>query len=459
MTVIPVPEIKRRRRTLYSHFNRFLERYLPEGLYQRSLIIIIAPMVLLQGIMVGIILERHWDNVTQVLGRSLSREIGLVMDLYNASPKTPAALDEVENIANNRLRLGLTIEQNAKLPAPIRPPFLSLVDTKLTKYLTRDTGRPFWIDSSRGDGYVDIRVEVEPGTVFRIMSEDDRTYASSTSVLLSWMIFSSLILLAIAVVFMRNQIVPIQDLARAARRFGLGHEAEDFRPRGAREVRDAAQAFLNMRERIARHVEQRTAMLAGVSHDLRTILTRFKLELAFLGDDETVQALKEDVGEMQRMLEGYMAFVRGDGGEKAQETDIALLLESAVKTARRARDGVTVDAPADLIAKVKPDAFRRLAVNLIVNACHHGSRVTVGAREIGRRLVVTVDDDGPGIPEQSREDVFRPFVRLDQARNQDESGTGLGLSIARDIARAHGGDIRLEDSPIGGLRAVVEIPV
>jgi len=407
----------------------------------------------------GMILDRHWENVTRVLAKSLSLEIGFVIDLYDRSAKTPAAIAEIERTANTRLKLGLKIERETTLPPPIDPPFFSLVDSKLTKYLTRDVGRDFWIDSSGHPGYVDIRVEVESGTVFRILVEGERAYAMSTNTFLSWMVISSIILLMIAVVFLRNQIQPVLDLARAARSFGMGHDVGNFKPRGATEVREAAQAFLNMKDRIERHVEQRTAMLAGVSHDLRTILTRFKLELAFLKDDTKVRALKEDVEEMQRMLEAYIAFVKGDGGEKAEATDISISLAAAVKTAMRGSSKAKIEVSDGLVAKVKPNAFRRLATNLISNAGRFGKAVAVVARSDGQNLIVTVDDDGPGIPESMREDVFRPFVRLDEARNQDETGTGLGLSIARDIARAHGGDITLENSPLGGLRAVVAIPV
>jgi two-component system osmolarity sensor histidine kinase EnvZ len=414
---------------------------------------------LLQSIMAGIILERHWDNVTKVLARSLAREIALVNELYDRSNKSPAALEEIEALANNKLKLNLTILQNESLPSPVTPPLFSLVDSKLTRYLTRDIGKPFWIDSVGQSGYVDIRVEVEKGLIFRMLTDEDRAYAASTDALLMWMVVSSLVLLAIAVTFLRNQITPILDLARAARSFGLGRDVGDFQPRGAREVRDAAQAFLNMKERIERHVEQRTAMLAGVSHDLRTILTRFRLELAFLGDGPQVQPLKEDVEEMQRMLEAYMAFVRGDGGERAELTDVAQLLKSVSAAIGRGQKPITVTVENELTLKVKPNAFRRLMSNLIANATRYGQAVAVTATADGRRLTVTVDDDGPGIAAELRDDAFRPFVKLDEARNQDESGTGLGLAIARDIARAHGGDITLDTSPMGGLRAMVEMPV
>jgi two-component system osmolarity sensor histidine kinase EnvZ len=213
-----------------------------------------------------------------------------------------------------------------------------------------------------------------------------------------------------------------------------------------------------MRDRIARHVEQRTAMLAGVSHDLRTILTRFKLELAFLGDGPKVKSLKEDVDEMQRMLEAYMAFVRGDGGEKTEAVNLAQMFTSVASAVTRGKSHVTLDVQ-DVEVNIKPNAFRRLISNLLGNAIRYAKNVNVKGGIDNRLLTILVDDDGPGIPPKNREDAFRPFVRLDHARNQDETGTGLGLAIALDIAHAHGGEIRLEDSPAGGLRAVVQIPV
>ena len=442
----------------YAGFNRFLERHLPSGLYRRALIILVAPIVLLQSIMTGVILDRHWDNVTFVLARALARDIGLMIDIYETSDKSQAMRQQVEKLASGRLRLNLTI-MDGELPPPVARPLFSLVDRRLTAVLTNDADRPFWIDTVSQPGFVDIRIAAEKGLVFRVLANESRTYATSTDALLLWMILSSLILLGIAVVFLRNQISPILRLAEAAKSFGTGRDLESFRPSGAAEVRQAGEAFLDMRDRIARHVEQRTAMLAGVSHDLRTILTRFKLELAFLGDGPNVRPLKEDVGEMQRMLEAYMAFVRGDGGETAEDVALADPIRAAARVAEREPGQINVVIPEGLKARVKPNAFRRLLGNIIGNAARHGKHVSVAAALAGRQLTVTVDDDGPGIPIGPRADAFRPFVRLDNARNLDETGTGLGLAIALDIARAHGGDIRLEDSPMGGLRAVVQIPV
>jgi two-component system, OmpR family, osmolarity sensor histidine kinase EnvZ len=443
---------------IYFRFNRMLERSLPRGLYRRSLIIVIAPIVLLQCIMAGFILNRHWDDVTKVLGRSLAREIGLLTELYDTSDKSDKAIANIEYVARNRLKLSLDIIRNAELPEPINRTFYSIVDDKMTKYLERETGRPFWIDSDASDSKVEIQVLAAKGLIFKIQTDADRAYATSTFPLLAWMAISSLVLLGIAVAFLRNQINPIVELSGAAKSFGMGRGVAHFRPRGATEVKEAGLAFVDMQERISRHVEQRTAMLAGVSHDLRTILTRFRLELAFLGDNPRAQPLREDVDEMQRMLEAYIAFVRGDGGEKTHAVNLGEMLGAVTKSMTRNSALIEVDVP-DLDVNVKPNAFRRLLTNLVGNATRYAAKIAVKGTVENHMLTLMVDDDGPGIPMESREDVFRPFVRLDSARNLDETGTGLGLAIALDIAHAHGGKIRLDDSPMGGLRAVVQVPV
>ncbi len=446
------------RKTLYNHFNAFLERYMPEGLFPRALIILVAPVVLLQTIMSGLIIERHFENVSRLLARSFARDVSLLIQLYEESDRGAAAQQRIESLANDTLSLNLSIEKGV-LPAPLPEPLFSRADTRLTRELTVQMGRDFWIDTRSLPDYVDVRVQAGNDTVFRFLTQGERTFATSTGFLLLLMALSSLLLLAIAIVFLRNQIRPITDLASAAQSFGTGRDVGNFKPRGAREVKAAGEAFLDMRDRIARQVEQRTTMLAGVSHDLRTILTRFRLELAVLGEGPKVTPLREDVDEMQRMLEAYMAFARGDAGEAAQETDLAAIVQGAARAAARDGGTLAVDVPEGQMVRVKPNAFGRLLGNLIGNALRYARTVTVTAWVADHMLTLWVDDDGPGIPRDKRAEAFRPFVRLDNARNLDETGTGLGLAIALDIARAHGGDLRLEDSPRGGLRAVLQIPV
>ena len=285
-----------------------------------------------------------------------------------------------------------------------------------------------------------------------------RLYSSTTYIFILWMVGSSLLLFAVAAGFMRNQVRPIRRLAQAADSFGKGRDLPDFHLSGATEVRRAGAAFIEMRERIRRHVQQRTDMLSGVSHDLRTPLTRMKLQLAMLGPSPEVDDLRTDVTEMERMIEGYLAFARGEGGETPVPTELKDLLDEVVATA--GREGVPVDLEIrePITLPLKPQAFRRAISNLVANAGKFGKRVWITATRRGDVVEILVDDDGPGIPAEQREEVFRPFFRLEGSRNPETGGVGLGLTIARDVFRGHGGDMTLDDSPRGGLRACVRLP-
>jgi two-component system osmolarity sensor histidine kinase EnvZ len=345
-----------------------------------------------------------------------------------------------------------------ELPPPMPKPFFSLLDQALSEELRKQIGRPFWIDTVGKSSLVEVRIQLD-NTVMRVYARRSAAYASNSEIFLFWMVGTSTVLLVVAIAFLRNQIKPILRLADAAESFGKGREVPNFRPRGAREVRRAAAAFIEMKTRIERAIEQRTAMLAGVSHDLRTVLTRFKLELALIDSNPEVEAMKKDVDEMARMLEAYLAFARGDLGETSASTDMAEFLEELRSDAERHGHKATVVFYGPPNVTVRPAAFKRCLANLVSNAARYAPSIAITGHRDHRYLTVTVDDDGPGIPAEMREDVFKPFLRLDDARNQDEGGTGLGLAIARDIARSHGGDITLGDSPLGGLRATVRVPV
>ena len=345
------------------------------------------------------------------------------------------------------------------MPPPGPKPFFSLLDQALSEELRKQIGRPFWIDTVGKSALVEIRMQLD-NTVMRVFARRSAAYASNSEIFLLWMVGTSAVLIGVAIIFLRNQIKPILRLADAAESFGKGREVPNFRPRGAREVRRAAQAFIEMKTRVERAIEQRTAMLAGVSHDLRTVLTRFKLELALIKKKTPeVEAMKKDVDEMARMLEAYLAFARGDLGESAAPTDMAAFLEELKDDAERNGHKTSVVFHGPPIVTVRPAAFKRCLGNLVSNAARFAPSIAITGHRDHRYLTVTVDDDGPGIPPDMREEVFKPFLRLDDARNQDEGGTGLGLAIARDIARSHGGDITLGDSPLGGLRATVRVPV
>jgi two-component system, OmpR family, osmolarity sensor histidine kinase EnvZ len=441
----------------WNRLSRSLNNAMPKGLYARALLIIIAPMVILQSVIAFVFMERHWNLVTQRLSADVVHDIGALIDVTKQYPQD-AERTALRKIAQDRLGLVVDFLPVGDLPPPGAKPFFSLLDQALSEELRKQIGKPFWIDTVGRSSLVEIRVQLD-NAVMRVFAPRSAAYASNSGIFLLWMVGTSSVLLIVAIAFLRNQIKPILRLADAAESFGKGREVPNFRPRGAREVRRAAAAFIEMKTRIERAIEQRTAMLAGVSHDLRTVLTRFKLELALIPDSPEIDAMKKDVDEMARMLEAYLAFARGDLGEASAPTDMAEFLEELRSDAERNGHRATVVFHGPPIVVVRPAAFKRCLANLVSNAARYAPSIAITGHRDHRYLTVTIDDDGPGIPADMREEVFKPFLRLDDARNQDEGGTGLGLAIARDIARSHGGDITLGDSPMGGLRATVRVPV
>jgi len=440
---------------LYDRSSATLKGMMPKGLYARALLIIIAPMVVLQSVVAFMFMERHYNLVTQRLSAGVVQDIATLIEIDKVFPQDHAQL---RRIAQDKLGLVVDFLPVTELPPPGPKPFFSLVDQALSEEVRKQIGRPYWIDTVGRSALLEIRIKLD-NTVMRVFAPRRAAYVSNSHIFLAWMVGTSLVLITVAVLFLRNQIRPILRLADAAESFGKGREVPDFRPRGAREVRRAAVAFIEMKRRIERALEQRTAMLAGVSHDLRTILTRFKLELALIGDSPEVEAMKKDVDEMGRMLEAYLAFARGDSGEQSAPTDMGAFLEELKTDAERNGHKSSVHFHGHPIVTVRPAAFKRCLANLVSNAARHAPSISITGHRDHRWLTVTVDDDGPGIAPHLREEVFKPFLRLDDARNQDEGGTGLGLAIARDIARSHGGDIMLSDSPLGGLRATVRVPI
>jgi len=447
-------------RARYGRLARAGRDAMPKGLFARSLIIIIAPVVLLQALVAFVFMERHWQAVTARLTASVVGDIAAVVDIVTTYPGT-GDFAALTRIAGERLGLNIAVLPPEPLPAAGPKPFFAPLDRALSQEITARIGRPFWIDTVGRSNLVEIRIQL-PDHVLRVFAPRTHTSVPNSLIFISWMVGTSIVLLTIAIIFLRNQIRPILRLTTAVDDFGKGRAVTDFKPRGAREVRQATTAFHEMRQRVERQIEQRTAMLAGVSHDLRTILTRFRLQLALIeeavGESADLVALTRDVDDMNRMLEGYLAFARGDSDEDTQPTDIAAMLEGLAAEATASGGGVTAAFAGDPLVRVRPQSFKRGIGNLVGNAVRHAAAVAIAGSHADGHLTVTVDDDGPGIPLEERQAVFKPFYRLDDARNLDDSGTGLGLPIARDVARSHGGDIALSQSPLGGLRVTVTIP-
>jgi two-component system osmolarity sensor histidine kinase EnvZ len=436
---------------------RLAKRALPRTLLGRSILIIGAPLVLVQIIATWVFYERHYDSITKRLAQALAGEVAVVIQLLGEDPK--GALDSGQlNLSEAVLQLDIAFEQGAVLPDQAPPSGNSVLDTKLTRALERRLVYAFQIDTLSLGKEVGVWVQLPDG-LMEVRVPRKRLFSSTTYIFIAWMVGSSIVLFAVATFFMRNQVRPIRRLASAADSFGKGIDVPDFEPEGAAEVKLAATAFLRMRQRIRRQMEQRTVMLAGVSHDLRTPLTRMKLQLAIAGDDPEMASLASDVTEMERMVEGYLAFAAGEGAEEPKPVLVSGFLTRVID--QMGRNGAKIEFSLDKDATVtlRPEAMRRCLVNLLSNAQRYGDNIWVRASAHARHLEITIDDDGPGIAPERRDEVFKPFHRLDESRNPKTGGTGLGLTVARDLVRGHGGDLILEDAPTGGLRARVRLPM
>ena len=439
---------------------RFVKRFLPRGLFWRSLLIIVTPMILLLGIASYVFFERHFDTTTRRMARDVSSDIAFMINVEDSYPqKEREALRERER---RMLQYDISFEPGATVAARRPNHRLTSLDRALMEVMTETIGehRPF--ATLHVGTSVELRVQVHDG-VLQVVVPHERLTASSADIFILWMVGSAFFLVAVAVLFLRNQVRPIEALAFAAENFGKGRSVSDYKPYGAAEVRRAAQAFITMRSRIDRHVQQRTEMLAGVSHDLKTPLSRLKLQLAMMGETPDIMAMRADIVEMEHMLDAYLEFARGEGGEQAITSDLGELVRDAASSAASARhagmDRVAIDIPKPIALSIKRQALRRCVTNLIDNAFKFGKTVKVAVTRDERFVRIVVDDDGPGIAPDKREEAFRPFHRLDEGRNLQAGGVGLGLAIARDLARGQGGDILLDTGPLGGLRATIRLPV
>lgn len=440
-----------RRRTRFK-----LKRLIPRSLLARSLLIIIMPLILLQGISTWAFYDRHYQSITRRLSQAVAGEIASVIDVLERDSRTMTNV-QMFALADAHMWLNMRLLPDQELKQVENNFWPSVLDSRLTHALREQLWHPYVVDSQSLTHYVEIQVDLGD-SVLQVLVPRRRLFSSTIYIFLLWMFGSSLVLSVTATLFMRHEVRPIRRLAKAADNFGRGVDVTGFRPEGATEVRLAGTAFLQMQDRIKRQIQQRTDMLAGVSHDLRTPLTRMKLELAMLGDDAATESMRADIQQMERMIEGYLAFARGEGSENPQECDISEILRQVVDEARR--DGAQVDLHIEhsMPTVARKEALRRCLANLISNARRYGGNISITGQWYRKGVQILIDDDGPGIPSERREDVFRPFYRLDSSRNPETGGTGLGLTIARDMIRSQGGDLKLEGAPGGGLRANIWLP-
>lgn len=432
---------------------------LPRTLFARSLLIIAVPVLLLQIVTTVVFVDNHWSKITSRLAFSVAGEVAILAEQMEQGLAQRRFLEAAKYYAQN-LDLLITFEPGRKLDPGVHASgaWESFSVEALSRAMENQVRRPYSLSFSPDDDWVNIGVQLPQG-VLRAFVLERRLFSSSSYIFLLWLLGSSVVLFSVAVLFMRNQIRPIRKLAIAAERLGMGRDIPNFKPEGAREVRQAAKAFIDMQERISRQIEQRTAMLAGISHDLRTPLTRLKLGLSMIGDSADIAALKGDVQDMERMINSYLDFVRGEGQEATARTDLVTMLRKLAETLRRHGTVVDVKAEGDLAVSLRPLAFERCLQNLLSNAEKYGTHIWVSASRIDDTVMIIIEDDGPGLDEALFEEVFKPFYRVDVSRNTQTGGVGLGLPIVRDIVHAHGGHIHLERSVRGGLAAVIQIPV
>ena len=443
-------------------------RVVPRSLFSRSLLIVILPLLILQAVLTYIFYERHWDKVTRTLAFGLAGEVGLLVELLEAA-RTPETQTRVLDLARKHFDFAVSLEPGADLSAAVQTDGLApaRLDQNLHARFQEALDRPFAIDTRTIDepnepSRIAVYVQLNDG-LLRVLPLRKRVDSETTRVFIGWMFGLSLLLLALAVYFMTRQVRPILRLAWAMDKFGKGRDVGDLRVAGPTEIRRAGAAFNLMRKRILRHISQRTEMLAAVSHDLRTPLTRMKLELEMLDEGRAtpgdINDLRSDVEEMTRVVDGYLDFARGEGAQESMApVELGPYLQEIADRASTPETRIDVELERPITLPLRPIAMRRCLANLIQNAARYGSCVRVRATSNHGQVWIAIDDDGPGIPVEQRAAVFKPFYRLDASRSPETGGVGLGLTIARDIVLGHGGDIELTDGPEGGLRVLIRMP-
>ena len=427
-----------------------LRDYTPRGYNARNILILIVPMIVFVVSMTLFFFYTHVEQVNAKLSRAVAEELAFVIDHHEEHP------DQFDDMARSISASGLmslSFTPDVKELTP--PPGNECCDQLRDEMRIRFGDQP-WLFRYLPDDLLTIRI-IGPRGMYEARMDRKRVIIITAHIFIVWTVAFSVLLLLTSYLFLRNQVRSILQLSWAADAFGRGEDVPNFKPSGAIEVRKAARSLLRMRNRIRRYADQRTAMLAGVSHDLRTPLSRLKLELALAPNDFDTAPAKIDILEMERMLDGYLAFARGEEGEQPLQSDLASVTREAVAAAAARSQLELTATPVPM--RLRPLALKRAISNLANNAADYGKHVRVTVSATANEAAIVVEDDGPGIPQENFEDAFRPFSRLDASRNQNVSGVGLGLTIARDTARAHGGDVTLGESEMGGLRATIRLPL
>jgi len=438
---------------MFYGLNKFIKKLLPKQLFYRGLLIVATPIIILQITILIVFFDSLWIKTNKGMTRSLVSEIVTIIDIYNNESHYNKQM--VTDLYNQNFNFSVRFLENEKLPDIKVERWFSPMDRTLRREL-KPKFNEYWFNTVTHKEVVDLRIKFRDG-VLQIFFPKERIQASSIRIFSLWITLPAFLLILVAMIFLKNQTRPIIKLAEASEKFGRGEDIEEFRPSGALEIRKAGYEFDRMRKRIIRHLNQRSEMLSGISHDLRTPLTRIKLQLALIKDMEISKKLSGDVDEMEKMLNDYLQFSKSTFSDKTDTFDISELIKSTVKKYENA--DISIDQPEKTIFTGRINLIRRCLNNLIDNALKYATKVKVKQEKIRKTIVIIIEDDGPGIPASEYENVFKPFYKIDKGRSEAKSSVGLGLSISSDIIRSHGGTIELRKSETGGLEVMISLPV
>ena len=438
---------------MFYGLNNAVKKILPKRLFYRSLIIVATPIILLQIVITAVFFDSLWIKANKGMTRSLVSEVKTLYEIYRSDQ---ANKEEILDLYNKNFDFVVRVKENEILPTKIPERWYSPMDRSLRRELKSAFPVAYWFDTTSYKETVYLKIKYKNGFL-QIFFPKDKIAPTSARIFALWITFPGLLLIFIAIIFLKNQTRPIINLAKAAEKFGKGEFIKEFRPSGAKEIRQAAYEFDKMRKRITIHLNQRSEMLSGISHDLRTPLTRLKLQLAFLKEQDLAKKMSDDIGEMERMLNEYLEFAKYQKNEETEKIEFNNIINDVVK--KYENKEIKVSISEDLKINIRPNSIKRCLANLMDNSFAYGKKVEITVNKIENSLIVFVDDDGPGIPEQEYQNVIKPFYRVDKSRGQNKSGVGLGLSIANDIIRSHGGNLALDKSPLNGLRVKISLPL
>ena len=437
---------------MFYGLNNFIKKILPKKLFYRSLIIVATPIILLQIIITVVFFDSLWIKSNKEMTRALVSEVEAVFDVYKSDLKDKK---KILGLYRKNFDFIFIIKENESLPDKIAERWYSPMDRSLRREFKSSFKNQYWFNTTKYKEVVDLRIKYE-NNVIQILFPKSKIEPSSVRIFALWITLPGLLLIMIAIIFLKNQTRPIVNLAKAAEKFGRGQYINEFRPSGAKEIRQAAYEFDRMRKRISIHLNQRSEMLSGISHDLRTPLTRLKLQLAFLDQKDLAKKMSDDIEEMERMLNEYLEFARYQKNEETKLTDINFLIEDIVK--KYGKNKIDLELGEINQIKIRSNSFKRCLVNLLDNGLSYGKKIKIITKKTINNTIILIDDDGSGIIESERQNVIKPFYRIDKSRGQNKSGVGLGLSITNDIIRSHGGSIYLDKSPQNGLRVKISLP-